>query len=163
MVAHYQTCDCNFCGTSLRFEDSRSGQLVNCLHCGMETVLFIPGLVAPYPEENYVLEPRDIGWTRNALGVRSIVGTVINASNRDLDWVKIEFTLVNRQALPVGSTSDCLISFPSKAVWRFQAPVFQTDAAGVAAPMLSCEFGRVLHVKPPTHSPGNGPDSSNRS
>src|SRR5215475_4250328 len=93
MVAHYQTCDCNFCGTSLRFEDSRSGQLVNCLHCGMETVLFIPGLVAPYPEENYVLEPRDIGWSRNVLGVRSIVGTILNVSNRDLDWVKIEFTL----------------------------------------------------------------------
>ncbi len=148
MVVQYQTCDCNFCGGRLRFEAWRAGQLVNCPDCLMETILFLPGAEPPYPPEQYVMEAQNIAWTQNPWGVRNLVGTVVNRSAKHLDWVKIEFTLVNAQGLPVGSTSDCLISFPPKALWRFQAPVFQPEATGISAPMLSCEYGKVLRRSP---------------
>jgi hypothetical protein len=124
----------------------------------METVMFIPGNERPYPTKEYLLEATNIGWSKTVLGTRNVVGMVVNTTNRDLDWVRVEFTLVNRQALPVGSTSDCLIDFPANSVWRFQAPVCQRDAVGVGKPMLSCEFGKLLvpepvvEVRPPVPS-----------
>ena len=110
----------------------------------METVIFIPGNERPYPEEEFFLQASHIGWSRSPFGYRNVVGAVVNTSHKDLDWVRIEFTLVNREAMPVGSTSDCLIHFPINGVWRFQAPVFQADAVGVGAPLISCEYGKIF-------------------
>src|SRR5947207_2980013 len=121
-------CYCNFCGTPLRFQISRVGEAVNCFECGMETVLFIPGLGAPYPPALYVLEARQIHWTRSQFGVRLLEGMVENKSDRDLDWVRIEFILYNQDGLPVGCTSDCLMNFSATGVWRFQAPISQPEA-----------------------------------
>ena len=113
----------------------------------METVIFIPGGQSPYPQEEFFLQATNIGWSKHPLGFRNVVGTVANNSQKDLDWVRIEFTLVNREALPIGSTSDCLLDFPVNGVWRFHAPVFQPDAVGVGAPLISCEYGKIAKVK----------------
>jgi hypothetical protein len=130
------------------FHIGRAGQTVNCFNCGMETVLFIPGLEAPYSERQYLLETREIGWNQTQFGVRCLEGVVENKSAKHLDWVRIEFILYGQPGLPVGSTSDCLIAVPPSKVWKFQAPVSQPEARHASEPLLSCEYGRVLAMKP---------------
>ena len=122
----------------------------------METVLFIPGLSAPYTEDQYALQSRDLTWSTNQFGVRHLCGVVVNNSPKNLDWVRIECILYNNQNLPVGTTSDCRINFPSGESWKFQAPVNQVDAVRSSEVLLSCEYGRVTRAKPPTPN-GNPP------
>ncbi len=140
-------CYCNFCGTPLRFHIERAGEAVNCFSCGMETVLFIPGLQAPYSEDQYVLEARETKWAMSSYGARLLEGVVENKSSKHLDWVRIEFILYGQAGLPVGSTSDCLIGVPPRKLWKFRAPVSQPDALHPSEPLLSCEYGRVLRPK----------------
>jgi hypothetical protein len=150
-MSKYQQCECNFCGGTLRYEISKANELVNCQDCGMETVIFVPGGETPYPENEYFLQATNIGWSKHSLGFRNVIGTVVNNSQKDLDWVRIEFTLVNRESLPIGSTSDCLLEFPVNGVWRFHAPVFQSEAVGVGAPLISCEYGKISQLKRIVH------------
>jgi hypothetical protein len=35
-------CNCNTCSGGIEFEDSQTGSTVQCPHCGIETILFIP-------------------------------------------------------------------------------------------------------------------------
>lgn len=35
-------CGCQFCSGSIEFESEHAGETINCPHCGMETMLFIP-------------------------------------------------------------------------------------------------------------------------
>lgn len=142
-MANFESCACNFCGAEVRFEVSKAGELVNCENCGMETVIFTSGSELPYPAEQFVLKAVNIRWFKNPLSFRNIIGEVQNTSNKDLDWVRIEFALVNREAVPVGIASDCRIGLQANEIWRFSAPVFQADAVGVGAPLISCEFGRL--------------------
>ena len=147
-MVRFQECECNFCGKDVSFGISKAGELVNCQGCGMETVLFVPGVARPYPQEQYFLQATNIGWSRTPLGFRNVVGSVINTSDRNFDWVRIEFSLITREAVPVGETSDCLIGFPAKGIWRFRAPVFQAQALGVGAPLIACEYGKIVVPKP---------------
>ena|ERR1039458_3940058 len=41
------TCSCNNCDGHLEFERHQAGQQVNCPHCGMETLLFVPSNAPP--------------------------------------------------------------------------------------------------------------------
>ena len=151
MTSHdpHINCYCNFCGSPLRFQISRVGQAVNCFNCAMETVLFIPGLSAPYPQEQYSLQVREFTWS-DAIGGRQLGGVVVNSSSKNLDWVRIEFILYNQAGLPIGSTSDCQINFESNGIWKFAAPVHQPEATRASEPILSCEYGRVsCDVRPP--------------
>ena len=157
-MVRLQSCECNFCGTEIGFAISKVGELVNCQNCGMETVLFVPGIAGPYPQEQYFLQATNIGWSRTPLGFRNVVGTVINTSERHFDWVRIEFKLVNREANQVGETSDCLIGFPPKGIWTFRAPVFQAEALGVGAPLIACEYGKIL--VPKTVAQNDAPESA---
>jgi hypothetical protein len=140
-------CYCNFCGSPIGFQISRVGQTVNCFACSMETVLFIPGLQPPYEEERYTLETREVAWSRNEFGVRTLVGVVENCSRQDLDWVRIEFILYDRSSVPVGTTSDCLLKFPARKLWKFRAPIAQGDVDRASEALLSCEYGRVTRAK----------------
>jgi len=137
-------CECSFCGGAISFQYSKVGELINCPECGMETLLFIYGSERPYPQTQHFLQARNIGWAKSPLGFRHVVGSVINISDKNFDWVRIEFTLVTREAKPIGGASDCLIGFPPKGVWTFNAPVFQPEAAGVGAPLISCEYGKIF-------------------
>ncbi len=137
-------CFCNFCGHPLRFQISRVGQAVNCLNCMMETILFIPGLQSPYPEDRYLLHASEISWIQNQFGLRKISGILTNKSGQHLDWVRVEFILYNEDSLPIGMTSDCLISFSAQSAWTFNAPVSQAEAARASEPLLSCEYGRIM-------------------
>lgn len=149
-------CFCHFCGHPLRFQISRVGQAVNCLNCTMETVLFIPGLQSPYPEERYCVKAREISWKQNQFGLRTISGVIFNESGHYLDWVRVEFILYNSNGLPIGTTSDCLIDFSTQTVWQFNAPVSQTEAILASEPLLSCEYGRVAQPRPMPSTPGSG-------
>jgi hypothetical protein len=146
-------CYCHFCGGILRFQIARAGETVNCFDCGMETVLFIPGLQPPYSEFQSVLEAKDIRWAKNPLGMRYLEGLVENKSAKHLDWIRVEFILYNRLGVPVGTTSDCLISVPPGKVWKLQAAVSQPDALQASEPLLSCEYGRI-------HMPFTAPTSN---
>ena len=136
-------CYCHFCSSPLRFQIARAGETVNCFNCCMETVLFIPGLQAPYSLEECVLEARDIRWAENKFGVRHVQGCVENKSSRHFNWMRVEFILFNKHGCPVGSTSDCLIDVPRAKLWNFQASVGQSEALHVSDPLLACEYGRV--------------------
>lgn len=153
-------CYCHFCGSPLRFQISRAGQAVNCFNCGMETVLFIPGLGAPYAEEQYALQTREVSWSTNEFGVRLLCGVAINNSTKNLDWVRIEFILYNKQGIPVGTTSDCKINFPCGESWKFQAPVNQIEAVHASEALLSCEYGRVTRLKQASVSKASSPSNS---
>ena len=136
-------CYCNFCSTPVRFHISRAGETVNCFNCAMETVLFIPGLGAPYAQDQYSLEAKELAWGENQFGVRQLTGVVVNQSLKNLDWVRIEFILFNNSGLPVGSTSDCLLNFSAQKSWKFHAPVCQPDASRYSQALVSCEYGRI--------------------
>src|SRR5258708_3202395 len=136
-------CFCHFCGSQLRFQISRAGETVNCFNCSMETVLFIPGLAGPYPEERYHVEAREVEWKSSDFGPRSLAGVVMSKTQRNLDWVRVEFILYDHQGLPIGSTSECRTSFGPNDLWKFQAPVAQSEAVKASDPLLSCEYGRV--------------------
>jgi DNA-directed RNA polymerase subunit RPC12/RpoP len=41
------TCTCNICSGAIEFESSKAGQTIQCPHCGIETILFIPGKALP--------------------------------------------------------------------------------------------------------------------
>jgi hypothetical protein len=140
-------CFCHFCGSQLRFQISRVGETVNCFNCTMETVLFIPGLAGPYPEERYRVEAREMEWKKSDFGLRYLAGVVMSMTQRHLDWVRVEFILYSQQGLPVGSTSDCRTSFGPNDLWKFQAPVAQTEAVKASDPLISCEYGRVAGGK----------------
>jgi len=164
-------CECSFCGGAISFEFSKVGELVNCTACGMETLLFVPGTPRPYPQAQYFLQATNIGWAKSPLGFRNVVGSVINSSDKNFDWVRIEFTLVTRDSKPIGGTSDCLIGFPPRGIWTFNAPVFEDEAAGVGAPLISCEYGkiwvepqplaRLQAQEPPALLPSSGAQSPN--
>jgi len=126
----------------------------------METILFIPGLGAPYGEEQYAIQTREMSWSTNEFGVRHLCGVAINNSTKNLDWVRIEFILYNKQGLPVGTTSDCKISFPSGESWKFQAPVNQLEAVHSSEALLSCEYGRVTRIKQASLPNGSSHSSS---
>ena len=143
-------CFCHFCGHPLQFQISRVGQAVNCLNCMMETILFIPGLQSPYPEHRYSLQADEISWIQNQFGLRKISGFVTNKSGQFLDWVRVEFILYNKDGLPIGMTSDCLISLSAQSTWNFNAPVSQPEAAKASEPLLSCEYGRISRPIPAT-------------
>ena len=136
-------CFCHYCGNPLKFQISRVGQAVNCMSCMMETILFIPGLQSPYPEERYSLQTSSIAWAQNEFGLRRLTGNILNSSGQYLDWIRVEFILYNSQGLPIGMTSDCLISFSAQAIWNFNAPISQGEATKASQPILSCEYGRI--------------------
>ena len=136
-------CYCHFCGTPVRFHIARAGETVNCFNCSIETVLFIPGIGAPYTQDQYPLEAKEIAWGTNQFGVRHLTGVVVNKSLKNFDWVRIEFILFNKAGLPVGSTSDCLLNFGAQKSWKFRAPVSQPEVLRASQGLLSCEYGRV--------------------
>jgi hypothetical protein len=140
-------CYCHFCGQPVPFHIGRAGETVNCFNCGMETVLFIPGLPTPYAEDQHLLETRETKWAMTQFGIRCLEGIVENKSSKHLDWVRIEFILFGQAGVPIGSTSDCLINVAPNKVWKFRAPVAQADVTHASEPLVSCEYGRVAQPK----------------
>ncbi|PYJ07710.1 MAG: hypothetical protein DME25_03255 [Verrucomicrobia bacterium] len=135
-------CFCHFCSTWLRFQISRAGQTVNCPYCLMETVLYVPEQAPPGAPKKCRLELRKIAWTASELGYRCVAGEVFNSSRENLAWVRIEFILFSSAQSVIGSTSDCLIDFPSRKAWKFKAPVFNGEVVRASLPILSTEYGR---------------------
>jgi DNA-directed RNA polymerase subunit RPC12/RpoP len=51
-------CTCNTCSGKIEFESGNAGQTIQCPHCGMETILFIPKNVSkpPHSVPNFALK-----------------------------------------------------------------------------------------------------------
>ena len=63
--ASLAVCTCNNCPGELEFDPANAGETIQCPHCGMDTILFIPGEPLPKrqtnnPVENYT-PPRRLG------------------------------------------------------------------------------------------------------
>jgi hypothetical protein len=41
------TCPCNTCSQPIEFDHEQNGQTLNCPHCGVDTVLFLPAVKPP--------------------------------------------------------------------------------------------------------------------
>jgi hypothetical protein len=41
------TCPCNTCSQPIEFDHEQKGQTLNCPHCGVDTVLFLPAVKPP--------------------------------------------------------------------------------------------------------------------
>src|SRR5690242_5109593 len=50
-------CTCNTCCGHLEFDPANAGQRVECPHCGLETVLFVPDEAPPQPPPAGTEEP----------------------------------------------------------------------------------------------------------
>jgi len=134
---------CNCCGTWLPFPGSKTGELVNCPTCLMETVLALPNAPRTYAIEKWTPEVQEIRWGATDLGFRCIEGRLVNRSPSDLDWARIEFTLFNGMGVSVGTTMDSILGFRSGMVWSFRAPVFNDEVVRASFPSFSTEFGRI--------------------
>lgn len=51
--AGWTVCPCNNCSGKLEFESAHAGETIQCPHCGMETVLFIPQVPLDAPPHVY--------------------------------------------------------------------------------------------------------------
>jgi len=134
---------CNCCGTWLPFPGSKTGELVNCPTCLMETVLALPNAPRAYAIEKWTPEVQEIRWGANELGFRCIEGRLLNKSTSDLDWARVEFSLFNGMGIQVGTTIDSTLGFRPGMVWKFRAPVFNDEVVRASFPSFATEFGKI--------------------
>jgi hypothetical protein len=59
--ATWTVCTCNTCSGHLEFEASNAGTTVQCPHCGMDTVLFVPAVPGNHEAEEEAPPPRPTG------------------------------------------------------------------------------------------------------
>jgi len=138
-------CFCNFCGNSLRFQPLRAGEAINCLHCGMETILYAPDTGQPFPKERRVTV-ENIRLEITDLGLRYLVGEVVNASAGRLNWIRIQFFVFDKNSMMTGATSDSHLNFGAGQTWNFRAPVFNKEAVQASVPDFYCEHGKISHM-----------------
>jgi len=60
-------------------------------------------------------------------GIRSICGTVINKSNRKLDYAQISFSLFDVAGNQIGSTFDNINHWAPGATWKFNAVLLENN------------------------------------
>ena len=138
-------CFCNFCGNPLRFQPLRLGEVINCVHCGMETALYAWDIEQPHPKDRSVTV-QNVKLETNDLGQRTLVGEVVNDSAGDLNWIRIEFMLYDKTSLLTAVTSDSHFNLLAGTTWAFRAPVFHKEAIHASLPIFSCEHGKVSHA-----------------
>jgi hypothetical protein len=134
---------CNYCGGALPFPTWKSGELVNCPNCLMETVLNMPDSGQPYPVDQWRLTLRKVEWGYTEEGGPALTGEVMNQSKSNLDWARIDFTLLNDKDEPLATTMDLVVGLSAGALWRFCAPVLDEAAVRTSAPVFWSEFGRM--------------------
>lgn len=138
-------CFCNFCGNPLRFQPLRLGEVINCVHCGMETALY-PWDIEQHHQKERSVTVRNVKVETNELGQRSLVGEVVNDSAGNLNWIRIEFMLYDNTSLLAAVTSDSHFNLLAGATWAFHAPVFNREATHASLPIFSCEHGKISHA-----------------
>jgi hypothetical protein len=129
------TGSCHCCGTWLVFQVGRVGEMVNCPHCSMGTILHAPDQRPTPTLSETDFQFRKLTWGVTSSGHRCIIGELLNCSKLSFDWVRIQFTLLNSVDVPIGMTSDLLIGFRSGAAWKFNAPFLKTRS-----PVARCRF-----------------------
>jgi hypothetical protein len=149
------TGSCHYCGTWLVFQIGRAGEMVNCPHCFMGTILHAPDQRFSPTLSETDFQFRKLTWGVTSSGHRSVIGELLNCSKLSFDWVRIQFTLFNSVDVPIGITSDFLIGFRSGAAWKFNAPVFENVLARCSMPILSTEYGP---LRAPKRSKAAQPD-----
>ena len=56
------TCPCQACNAHIEFERINEGQTVACPHCGMETLLFVPGGIEQEREQSQTVRRTNKKW-----------------------------------------------------------------------------------------------------
>lgn len=98
---NWKACPCNICSCSLEFDPVHAGETIQCPHCGMETVLFIPKttlsppVITPEPKSAQQQPPQIsktvIATTGNEISGRTIdqyIGIVRGVVVRSPDIVQ---------------------------------------------------------------------------
>ena len=155
-------CLCHFCGTWITFASGQLGQLVNCPHCLMETVLHYPEADSPYSADKFRVEIRRMDWSVNELGFRCICGEVANRSTGSLDWVRVEFTLFDGAGNSVGVVSDSMTGLAPESHWKFKVPVHNPLVVRASLPVFSSEYGKTQQPKKSMPGPIQAPEDFER-
>ena len=67
----WTVCTCNVCSGRLEFEGANAGETIQCPHCGVDTLLFVPQVpIAPQPLRQYAI----LVTTGNEISGRTIEG-----------------------------------------------------------------------------------------
>ncbi|MBN2686186.1 MAG: hypothetical protein JXR40_12970 [Pontiellaceae bacterium] len=74
------------------------------------------------------IEVIDFGWGTGDFGSRILVGTARNNTARQYSYVQIEINLYDSNGTQVGSTLANINNLEPNGSWRFEAPVFESDA-----------------------------------
>jgi len=103
--AKFVTCPCQHCNGGIEFEATHAGESVDCPHCKLETILFVPRL--PKPPPKLVAKPKK-GWLKRNLLVSILIGlgliffaAVLIVHYFNSDW-QFDFGLVLVMALWAG-------------------------------------------------------------
>lgn len=130
-------CTCNHCFGHLGFDAEHAGETIQCPHCGMETVLFIPEVVRrslpqvetvppPNPElktarivEQTASKSVGADWRLKQIGVAVLIATVaacvVASVLRNAAWnEQADRRMEERAALPTGSTAAQLEEIKSR-------------------------------------------------
>ncbi len=87
---------------------------------------------------------------------RALVGTIQNDSNRTIDFVSVNFNLLDKDGDKVGTAEDTIASLNPGETWKFRAGVFQDEAQRAT---LNGIKGRaeVSPMPPPSVTPDSPP------
>ena len=140
-------CCCNSCGTWLVVQAFREAELVNCPYCLLATVLHLPEVQYSYPPQKTDLEIRKLGWGVTRMGLRCVAGQMVNHARNHLDWARIQFELYDSSENIVATTSDSIMGLEPGGLWRFQAPVTDSNVLRASLPVISTEYGKIRFVE----------------
>ncbi len=74
----FVVCSCNVCSGSLEFDASQAGTTIQCPHCGMDTILFVPAKPVEVSEPP-TKQPRrkpNVSWKRKAVSLIALFAIV---------------------------------------------------------------------------------------
>ena len=111
----------------------------------METALYVWDSEQSRPKARSVTV-HNVKLETNELGQRSLIGEVLNDSAGDLNWIRIEFMLYDKNSLVSAVTSDSHFNLHAGTTWAFRAPVFTREAIHASLPIFSCEHGQISHM-----------------
>ena len=91
-----------------------------------------PGTSQSIPIINELAQPKlsakDVKLAMDEMGIKYIVGTVTNPTNKTLSYVQVEINLYDSSGAQVGSTMDNINNLEPRKTWKFKAVIMEDSA-----------------------------------
>jgi uncharacterized protein YbjQ (UPF0145 family) len=84
----WTVCTCNNCSEHLEFDPSNAGETIQCPHCKLDTVLFVPGASLPKSDATQNLTDEFVKQANRTLTERS--GPIITTTGNEVSGHTIE-------------------------------------------------------------------------